>query len=346
MNTVKLALVGAGVIGQRHLKALDSLAGSEAELVAIADPGTASVELANDKGVPHFSDTKDLFDTVKPDGVIVAAPTEHHLTPTLACLKAGSHVLVEKPIMATIAEAEQVIELATHCQKHVLVGHQRRYYSRVHKARELIREGRLGKLVAVHGQWNLRKPDSYYESDWRKAWQAGPVLTNLIHEIDYLRYICGDIDSIVAETSNLVQGFEKEDVAALLIRFKSGALGTFMLSDQTNSPWTWEFATGENINFATTGQNAIRFMGTEASLDFPNLQLWHQGDAEASWHEPFESEKFELPLEDAYVQQLQHFIEVIRGNAEPVIDAQDATETLRATVAVFEAARERKWVQL
>jgi len=344
MNKVKIALIGAGVIGKRHLQAASSLDGIE--LVAIADPFPAAKELARELSIPCFSDNTTMLGKCKPDGVIVATPTEHHLEPTLLSLDAGAHVLVEKPITATISEAEKVIDRSNSVQRHVLVGHQRRYYSQVHKAREIIYSGKLGKLVAISGQWNMRKHDSYYEPAWRKDWKAGPILTNLIHEIDSLRYICGDIESIMAESSNMVQGFDKEDVAALLLRFKSGALGSFVLSDQTHSPWSWERATGENAAFPKTEQNAIRFMGTEGSLDFPNLTLWNSPDQPAEWRTPIQPHTINQSFEDAYILQLKHFSEVITGKELPRITARDATESLRATVGVFTAAKQGSRLEL
>lgn len=330
-------MIGAGVIGKRHLLAMSSM--REVELVAIADSFSEAQQVAEDASVPFFSDSGKMLGDCQPDGVIIATPTEQHLAPTLASLDAGAHVLVEKPIMATLDEAAQVIEKSRRTAKHVLVGHQRRYYPQVHQAREILSSGKIGRLVALSGQWNMRKHDSYYEPEWRKSWKAGPILTNLIHEIDCLRYICGDIESIMAETSNLVQGFEKEDAAAILIKFTSGALGSFVLSDQTHSPWSWECATGENAAFPATAQNSVRFMGTEGSLEFPNLGLWRSTGETPEWRSALQTEVIDNPLEDAYVAQLAHFSKVIHDAEKPRISAADATETLKATVAVYEAAQ-------
>jgi len=188
------------------------------------------------------------------------------------------------------------------------------------------------------GQWNVRKPADYYAADWRKRWQAGPILTNLIHEMDLLRYIAGDIGSISAETANSVLGFEKEDTAAIVMRFANDALGTFMLSDQSHSPWSWEQATGENVAFPRSGKNVMHFMGTEGSLEFPNLRLWTSNADESCWTTELAATDLGGELEDAYINQLQHFAAVINGDEKPRIDAQDATDTLRATLAVYEAA--------
>lgn len=344
MTTARLALIGAGVIGQRHLVALRACAG--VELVGIADLFPSARAVADAQGVPFFETAALLLEATRPEGVIVATPTEHHLQPTLEALDAGAHVLVEKPIMATVAEAETAAARSAATGRHILVGHHRRYYGLVQRAREMLNSGVIGQLVAVSGQWNMRKHRDYYEPDWRKRWQAGPVLTNLIHDMDLLRHLVGDVTSISAETANSVLGFEKEDTAALILRFANGALGTFILSDQTHSPWGWEQATGENAAFPRSGRNAIRFMGTQGALEFPNLKLWRSNGDVADWKQQLFGEDLVDPLEDAFVNQIDHFTDVIGGHAAPRINAHDATSTLRATLAVYDAAREGKRVLL
>ncbi len=344
MARVKIAIAGAGVIGKRHVAAIAEC--ENVELAGIADPSPDSRQVAEQAGVPLFKEVGALIEAIKPDGAIISTPTEVHFEPTMTALNGGVHVLVEKPIMANLKEAGQVVALSAKTGLHVLVGHQRRYYRLVQKARDMVRGGELGKLVTVSGLWNMRKNESYYEPDWRKKWEAGPILTNLIHEIDLLRYICGELVTISAETSNATMGFEKEDAAAIIMRFESGALGTFLLSDQATSPWSWELATGENAALPKTGQNVTRFMGTNAALDFPNLTLWHHGDATPDWNHAMTKKDISEAIEDAYVAQIRHFAAVIRGTQPPRINARDATKTLRATLAVIDAARSGKRIML
>jgi len=341
---LKFAVVGAGVIGRRHIDAITKA--DHVELAAIVDVDPAATALADEHKVPCFDSVSTMCASCDVDGVIVATPTIHHVAPAIQAMEAGCHAFVEKPITATLEEAHQLIDCAARTGKHVLVGHQRRYYSLVEKTRQMIAAGELGTLIGVSGQWAIRKNDDYYDPQWRKERAAGPVLTNLIHEIDYLRYICGDIASVSAEISNDAKGFEKEDAAAIVLRFQSGALGTFFLTDQASSPWSWELGTGENWSFPPTHQNCIRFMGTRASLDFPNLTLWHQQDRPNNWTELIEPKTIEQPFEDPYVLQCEHFARVIRGDETPRIDAVDGAKTLAATLAVFDAAEQGARINL
>ena len=337
MAAVRLAIIGGGSIGQRHADAISKDA--SAQLVAVADPAPGGKTLAQDLSVPHYQTAEDLFANEKIDGVIVSTPTQFHFAPTMTALDAGAHVLVEKPIMATLDQAEQVVAKSAERDLAVLVGHHRRYYPQVHKAREIVQSGKLGKLIAVNGQWNLRKNTDYYDQDWRRKWQAGPVLTNFIHDMDCLRYICGEVESLSGEISHEAMNVEKEDAAAMVMRFKSGAIGTFIISDQTASPWAWEFGTGETPAYPKSGQNSVRFMGTDAALDFPNLVLWHHNSSVPDWKHAIERQDMACELTDAFTSQIAHFCAVIRGQEEPRITARDATDTLRATLAIFEAAK-------
>lgn len=333
----RIALVGAGVIGRRHLDAMAKT--DAAELVAIVDPRPDAAAEAAARGVPFFTDLDEMLREVAPAGVIVATPTEAHFAAAAAALAAGRHLLIEKPVAATLDEARALVAKAEETGGRVLVGHHRRYYPHVEKARALIESGAIGRVVAVSGQWCVRKHDDYYREDWRRRWQAGPILTNLVHELDYLRHILGPVSAVQAEVSRDVQGFEKEDAAAIILRFASGALGAFALSDQADSPWAWEFATGENAAFPRSGENAIRFAGTEGALDFPNLRLWRSDGDAPSWLAPKRAEEFPMDLGDAFIRQIDHFADVIAGRAAPKVSASDAAATLEATLAVLEAGR-------
>jgi predicted dehydrogenase len=221
---------------------------------------------------------------------------------------------------------------------HVLVGHQRRYYPCAAEAREIIAQGRIGKLMGVAGQWTTRKDDDYYSAAWRRDVKAGPILTNLIHEIDLLRFICGDIATVSAEVTHHDQEFDKEDAVAISMKFVNSAVGTFLLSDRTPTPWTWEMALGESVRFPKTGQNAIRFLGTEGALDFPNLTLWSHADSDGDWHDDITAEQIKTPFVDAYIAQCRHLCAIVRGTETPIIDARNGSKSLAATLAAASSA--------
>ena len=338
----RIGLVGAGVIGQRHISAVTEC--PTTELIGIADSNPDRFSAAC--GVPEFDCIESLISATEPDGVIIATPTDRHLQPALAALEAGCSVLVEKPIAADTSDGIRIAEAEKRSKGSVLVGHHRRYNPASKVARELIRTGKLGKLVQVSGQWGARKHIEYYDEPWRRTRNAGPVLINLSHELDLLSFICGEIVSISAEITNEFQGFEKEDAAAAVMRFKCGALGTIVLSDRANSPWAWEFATGENSAFPVSGENCYQFFGTKMSLDFPRLTLWSNENEGGNWFAPMTSKSINPEPADAFSLQIEHFSEVAKGKAAPFVTAMDAVGSLQATLAIFESANSGKRVEL
>ena len=115
----------------------------------------------------------------------------------------------------------------------MLTGHHRNYSPIMTKAREIIESGVLGRLVGVSGTALFYKPDDYFDvgGGWRREPGGGPILLNLTHEVNNLLSLIGDIDTVIALTSNSTRGFPVEDTAAMIFRFANGALGTFLLSD-------------------------------------------------------------------------------------------------------------------
>jgi predicted dehydrogenase len=188
--------------------------------------------------------------------------------------------------------------------------------------------------------WAVRKPDDYFEAAWRRRAGGGPILINMIHDIDCLRHLCGEIAEVQAYGSSAVRGFEVEDTAVVAIRFAGGALGTVTLTDAAPSPWGWEAGSGDNPNIAASHENCYRFLGTAAALDFPNLTLWRgAGPEPASWADPLTATRRDRAGHEALPRQLEHFLRVIAGAEAPRIDGRDGLATLAATLAVTQAMR-------
>ena len=266
-------------------------------------------------------------------------PTGLHATVGMACAAAGVHILVEKPIADDVPAGLELVVAAEAAGVRVLVGHHRRYDPAVETARDIVRSGELGRLVLVSAVWAVRKPDDYWDAGWRSAPGGGPVLINLIHDIDCLRYICGEIVEVQAASSSAVRGFEVEDSAAIVLRFEDGALGSVAITDAAGSPWSWEGGTNDNPAAAWSGQNSYRFMGVDGSLEFPNLVTWrHEGAAPGSWGQPYIATPRGLGPRTARADQVRHFCAVVRGDVPPRIDGRDGLATLAATMAVHEAA--------
>lgn len=332
---VRIALVGTGFIGKRHIGFLRSRA--EFDLVAAADPAPGAAAYLAAEGIAGFADFHRMIDELRPDGVIAATPNALHEDVALACIAHKIPVLIEKPIADKLEAAIRIAKAATAAGVPVLVGHHRRHNPMIKAARGFLSENRLGRIVSVAALDLRRKPDAYYQARWRRDPGGGPMLINGIHDIDCLRWLCGEIDTIYAMTSNNARGFAVEDTAAVTIRFGSGAIGNLTLSDAVQAPWAWEIVSGEEPEYPRAPEDCYLICGTEGSLAVPSLTHWRneRGGGRA---DPFNrSSLFYVPA-DPWIEELLHFARVIRGKEKPLVTAEDATQTLAAVLAVARSA--------
>ncbi|HET7795296.1 MAG TPA: Gfo/Idh/MocA family oxidoreductase [Rhizobacter sp.] len=345
MKALRLALAGAGVIGRAHAERMRSQA--QCVLAGVADPTPEAAAFAQAMGVPHFTTLNALLEATQPDGAILATPNALHVPGALACLARRVPVLVEKPIADTLDEAHVLVAAAATSGVPVLVGHHRRHSALLQAARAVIESGQLGRLVSVNGSATFRKPDSYFtEAPWRAQPGGGPILINLVHEIDNLRMLLGEIVEVQALASNAARGGAVEDTVAISLRFANGVLGSFLLSDSAASPRSWEQTSGENTRYDRhTDEDCYVIAGDAGSLEVPTMRLRRYA-GERSWWEPLVTETLAVPALDPLQRQLDHFCAVIRGEETPLVSAADAARTLEVTLAVGRAAASHQALRL
>jgi predicted dehydrogenase len=340
---VRLAVMGAGLIGKNHIA---HIAGRpESVLAAIVDPMPAARAMAAAHGAAWYPSFSEMLGDMRPEGIIVATPNQMHVSNGLDCIAAGIPTLVEKPLADDVAEAEKLVTAAEVAGVPLLTGHHRRHNPLIQKARDVIDSGRLGRIMSVQGTCWFFKPDDYFDLPWRRQKGAGPVFLNLIHDVDLLRYLCGDVVAVQAAESRGLRGHEVEEVAVILLHFASGALGTVNVSDAIQAPWSWEFTSGENPAYTHTPEACYNIGGTGGSLSVPYLDLWHH-PARADWWTPLERERVPVVHEDPLGLQIASFCGVIRGTAQAVVPAREGLKTLKVIEAVKQAAATGKLVRL
>jgi predicted dehydrogenase len=347
MIQTRIAVAGAGYIGQAHIEAL--LASPRCELSAIVDPSPAASAVAARTGVPLYATLDELITRDRPDGVVLATPNALHVPQGLQCIAAGLPALLEKPLATTVAEGQQLVDAVARTGARVLVGHHRAHSPIMAKARHVVASGQLGRLVAVMGSATFLKPDHYFEDGpWRREPGGGPVLLNMIHEVHNLRMLCGEIAEVQAFASNAVRGFAVEDTVAINLRFASGVLGSFLLSDTAACARSWEQTSQENPAYPSyDDEDCYVVTGTNGSLSVPTLRLkTYPRPEERSWWKPFEVGVVGLVREDPIRRQMEHFGAVVRGEAQPLVGAQDGLANLRVTEAIVQAARNGGIVRL
>ncbi len=311
----RVLVLGGGLIGIRHLEAVQ--AHPECTLVGLADP---NMTLAPD--VRRFQDMSEVDEQV--DGVIIATPTALHAAHASEAAGRGWHMLIEKPVAGSVAEAEVLQAKVSAAGVATLVGHHRRYHACVHQLKSLIADGRIGRVITASMIWAMRKPDSYFHGNWRTA-GGSPVMINLVHDIDLLRFVLGEIVDVSALCGQTIRDGNRIESGAIAMVFDNGATGTISFADTAPSPWGFEAGTGENPNIGTTHQDMLWITGTKGAVSFPSMTLWSGKD----WGSPAvrTPHKANQNTHPPLRAQLDHFLDVIDG-ALPLIDVNDATRTL------------------
>jgi predicted dehydrogenase len=276
----------------------------------------------------------------RPDGIILATPNRLHVEGGLTCVAAGVPALVEKPLADSVADGTRLVEAAEAAGVPLLTGHHRQHSPIMAAAREVVGSGVLGPLVAVLGSAAFYKPDAYFDvgGGWRREPGGGPILLNLIHDVNNLMALAGDVVAVQAQTSNATRGFPVEDTAAVVLRFASGALGTFLLSDTAATARSWELTSREDPDYPPhEDEDAYLIAGTTGSLGIPTMRL-KVYPGTRSWYEPMDRSVVPLERADPLANQVANFAEVIRGRVAPVVSGRDGLKALAVVEAIRRAA--------
>lgn len=344
MTRVRLALAGAGLVGKRHAESIDQL--KHVSVSAIADPSADGRRFAESINVPWFASLHELLQHDKPDGVILATPTPDHVEAGLHCIDQRIPVLIEKPLSTSAAEAIRLVDAADSSGVPVLVGHHRRHNPLIRKARELIDAGEIGEVRAVQATCWFYKPDHYFEiAPWRTRVGAGPISVNLVHDVDLIRYLCGEIASVQAQTVPSSRGFENEELASALITFEHSAVGTISVADSVVAPWSWELTSGEYPIYPKTSESCYLIGGTHGALSIPDLSIWrHQ--AGRDWWSPISATRVPCESSDPLVNQMRHFAAVVKGQEAPLVSAMEGLRALRVIESIQQAASSSKVINI
>ena len=327
---MKILIAGLGSVGRRHLRNLIALGEKDIVLLRSHQSTLSDDELA---GFPVETDLAASLKKHKPDAVIVANPTALHMDIAIPAAQAGCHILLEKPISDSMDLVDELQKAAQKSGSRILVGFQFRYHPTLNKSRELIQQGALGKVLAAHVHWGEYLPQWHPWEDYRQSYAAradlgGGVIVTLIHPLDYLRFIVGEVDSLWSFNGHLSPlELDVEDVAEIGLRFANGAVG------------------GVHLNYIQRPPvHRMEIVGTNGTL------RWDNADGVLHFYKmpaPFGSysdnppapviESFSPPegfdRNQLFVAQTRHFLETVRGESEPVCTLEDGIQALRLALA-------------
>jgi predicted dehydrogenase len=332
----KFLIAGLGSIGRRHLRNLLALGEQDIVLLRTRKATLPDDELA---GYPVETDLTEALRRHKPDAVVVANPTSMHLDVAIPAAEAGCHILLEKPVSHSLERLDVLQKAAEKMGSKILVGFQFRYHPTLNQAHELIQSNALGRLLTAHAHWGEYLPQWHPWEDYRQSYAAraelgGGVIVTLTHPLDYLRFLIGDVHSLWSFNGHSSPlEVDVEDVAEIGLKFANGTVG------------------GVHVNyFQRPPVHRLEIVGTEGTLRWDNADgILHFYKMSASFGSFSDNppapiiETFPPPeafeRNQLFLAQTRHFIEIVRGESEPVCRLEDGVIALRLALAAYESQK-------
>ncbi|GER91372.1 oxidoreductase [Dictyobacter vulcani] len=351
MEKLRFGIVGCGVIGPTHAEAIQSL--EKAELVAVADVVLEKAQKLADKfHVKSYTSLQEMLAAEELDVVDVCTPSGMHGEHACQIMRAGSNVIIEKPMEIRHDRIEEILRVQQETGKKLAVISQHRFDEASQQVHQLIKEKALGRLVlgnAVIPWWRSQK---YYDSGaWRgtRELDGGGILMNQsIHSIDILQWLMGPVKSIHAYTDTLVHTMETEDVAVAVLRFANGALGTIAATTGAYPGVTTRIEVCGDKGSAVIEDDRLGYLHL-ASQDSEEVGPYGGGVKKS---ETPKAEKAATASDPAALQatthaaQIEDMIRAIQQNGTPLVDGQAARHPVEIILGIYESARTGREVKL
>jgi predicted dehydrogenase len=315
-------VVGAGSIGQRHLKNLRAL--GVQELLA-CDPDRQRLEALKELQVAGFTDFAESLAVGKPEIVLICTPPVFHVTQSIDALKIGAHVFIEKPLSNSLENVDRLVDEARERGRVVQVGYNLRFNPGIGKLKQLIDDSVIGRVLWARLEVGQYLPDWRPSQDYRTSYSAmrelgGGIVLDASHEIDYAIWLLGKPMEVACMAGKVSQlEVDVEDCATLLLRFESGAQADIHLDFVQRSYTRCCKIVGE--------------LGT-IEWDYSNGEIKIFDAGTARW----ETQSYDFDVNDAYVAELRHFLDCIENRQEPIVDLKQGKLVLEVALAAKSAA--------
>ena len=343
---MKFLIAGLGSVGRRHMRNLVALGEKDIVLLRSHRATLPDDELA---GYPVETDLREALKKHKPDAVIVANPTSLHLDTAIPAAEAGCHILLEKPISYSTERLDQLEKVVKKSGSKVLVAFQFRFHPSLIKAKQLISDGEIGRVISAHVHFGEYLPAWHPWEDYRKGYAAradmgGGVVLTQCHALDYLPWLVGKVKSVWGFTAKLSDlEVDVEDTAKIGLRFESGALGSLHL-DFNQQPSSHRFeviGTKGTLKWdLSNGATRIYRASPESLAISTGMGIKAGGEWEA------------YPLADGwernlmFLEQMKHFVAVVRGEVEPICTLEDGVRVMKLISAVHQSQNTGRLIEL
>lgn len=340
-------VIGACGIADRRTIPEGIIKSDKARLVAVMDVAEDNLKKVAEKygGVKTYTKEEDLIADGNVQAVYVATPTYLHCKQSTAAMKAGKHVLCEKPAAMNVEEAGRMLETAKKNGVKLSFGYMMRYHAYNKKIKEMVDGGLLGIPVSGRAQLTCWYPK--IEGAWRQdpeLGRGGSLIDMASHCMDLLEMFFGKASEISAFTGNLVQDYSSEDTAAILMKFKSGAVGFvdahFNIPDDAS----------KNILEVYGSKGSLRAFGTIGQIPtgelYALIEKEEKGYAAQQERAGIEEEKIEVEPVNIYKAEIEAFTDAVEKDTVPPITPEDGLWNLKLCLAAYESAKTGRVVRL
>lgn len=343
---MKYALIGCGRIATNHIKAVLN---NGLELVAVCDVIPEHMEsllskheLQNDTSIKSYTDYKKLIEENQIELVGIATESGIHAEIALYCIEHGIHVIIEKPMAMSIADADRIIQLSEEKGVKVSACHQNRFNVAVQEMRKALEAGRFGKLShgSIHVRWNRNK-DYYTQAPWRGTWaqDGGALMNQCIHGIDLLRWMMGnEIEEVYGVTKQQFHSYlEAEDIGMAVVKFKNGAVAT--IEGTTNV-----YPQNLEETLYLFGENGTVKLGGKSTN---NIDVWNFADeTEKDQDNKGLEEQTSNVYGNGHTSLYADVIDAIQTDRSPYVDAYAGRNALELVLSIYKSQKEEKAVKL
>jgi len=349
VEKLRFAVIGCGRISGKHMEGL-SKNRNDAVLAAVCDIVPEKMDQAVAKyrffmgeevKVEKIRDYEKLLSKPDIDIVNIATESGYHPEIAIAALNAGKHVIVEKPMALSIKDADAMIEAARRNNRKLCVSFQNRYNKAVVKMREALERGRFGKLI--HGvasiRWN-RNDEYYKQAPWRGTWalDGGTLMNQCTHNIDLLQWTMGPVDTVYAQADTFLRPIEGEDCAAVVLRFKNGAIGII-----EGSACVYPHNLEETLNIF--GEKGTVCLG---GIALNHVEVWKFGDGldnEADIIKNY-GENPDNVYGFGHAPLFADMIQAVREDREPAVNGPEGKKALEIILAAYKSVKTGQPVKL
>ena len=326
---LRAGVIGGGAIAQAlHLPGYKK--DPRADLIAFADPvAERHSEISEKFGrIAAYSDYRDMLAKESLDVVSVATPNAFHAEQAIAALDAGCHVLCEKPIAATLREADRILAAAKRARKKLMIGFSHRMFSGPQKCKELLAQRVIGTPFMIRVRFAHGGPyPGWAKNSWfyKKSLSKGGAMLDMgIHAIDLCHWFMGPVKNVSARAATLIKPIEVDDNALLQLEFARGALGYIEVG------WT-----------SPPGFSGFEIYGTKGSIicDYPKGLSLCTGKSSAGRDSTMQWKLLDpKPTRGGWDTEVEHWLDVIDGKAPHTLTGQAGRDALEVALAAYKSS--------